>query len=347
MTCPTVGKQPSEFCPRNIFKSRRTLQRLALEARVLAGLDHPNIARLLESGESPAPYLVSELPDGIPIKRYWQGLSLKRSVQFFLRVCDVMQFAHGRMLLHRDLKPSNILAAAAGEPKILNFGVAKVFPDSQDSLDPTAFLFTPDYASPEQFRCERLGVASDVYSLGAVLYELLTGQPPHVTTGVGPAEMTRLIVSVDPLRPSDAVAPAFRRRLRGDLDYIVSKALQKDPARRYSSVESMAADLRSYLRGVPAVGRKVNPFVRGWKFLRRNPAAAAGLAWAIAIVGVASWQDRLTREHFQESRELTGQILRQVGNPSSICPAPSRAANCSYARGKTTWIFFPSGEATI
>jgi serine/threonine protein kinase len=322
---PGYGKVALRVLPDEYFQDSAALDRFSRERRVLAGLEHPGIARLLDSGETPVPYLAAELPEGAPIKRYCQGLSLGKSVQLFLRVCEAVQFAHGQLLLHRDLKSSNILVTPAGDPKILNFGVANFFPDAHgngdpDSIEPAAgidptapFKFTTDYASPEQFRGGRLGVASDVYSLGAILYELLTGQPPHVTTGVGPAETKRLILTVEPVPPSEAVPPSHRRRLRGDLDYIALKALQKDPARRYSSVESMAADLRGYLLGIPAVGRKAAPIERGGKFLRRNPAVLAGLVVVVVILGMALWRNRLTSEHFRESRELTGRILRQMG----------------------------------
>lgn len=322
---PGNAKVALRVLPDESFHTAAALDRFSRERRVLAGLDHPNIARLLDSGESPAPFLVTELPDGAPIKRYCQGLSLKKSVQLFLRVCEAVQFAHGRLLLHRDLKPSNILITPAGNPKILNFGVANLFPDTHEngdptSLDPTAgiespasLVFTTDYASPEQFRGEQLGVAGDVYSLGAVFYELLTGRPPHVTTGVGAAETKRLILTVEPTRPSEAVPPSHRKRLRGDLDYIALKALQKDPASRYSSVESMAGDLRTYLQGMPPAGRKAAPIERAWRFLRRNPAALVGLVVVGAVLGAALWRNRLIAENFRESRELTGRILRQLG----------------------------------
>jgi serine/threonine protein kinase len=322
---PGNRKVALRVLPDEYFQGSAALERFSRERRVLAGLEHPGIARLLDSGETPAPYLATELPDGAPIKRYCHGLSLGKSVQLFLRVCEAVQFAHGRLILHRDLKSSNILVTPAGDPKILNFGVANFFPHAHgngdpDSIEPTAgidptasFMFTTDYASPEQFRGDQLGIASDVYSLGAILYELLTGRPPHVTTGVGPAETKRLILTVEPVPPSEAVPPSYRRRLRGDPDYIALKALQKDPPRRYSSVESMAADLRGYLLGIPAVGRKATPIERGGKFLRHNPAALAGLVVVLAVLGVALWRNRLTTENFRESREFTGRILRQMG----------------------------------
>ena len=255
------------------------LERFRHERQILASLDHPNIARLHDGGttEDGIPYLVMELIEGEPVDTYCDAhkLSITHRLQLFRQVCSAVQYAHQRLVIHRDLKPSNVLVTAGGVPKLLDFGIAKL-------LDPAAVVettlerpMTPEYASPEQIRGDPITTASDVYSLGIVLYQLLAGRSPYGDTR-SPHELARAVCETDPGKPSSVVlkprpvrrgeenqpatpeqisssregSPAkLHRRLAGDLDNIVLKALRKEPHRRYASVEQFAEDIRRHLEG--------------------------------------------------------------------------------------------------
>ncbi len=272
--------------------SASAIARLRDERQILAALDHPGIVKLLDGGrtEDGLPYLVMEHIEGAPIVRHAQGrgLSVRERVELVHRVCAAVGYAHGRLVIHRDLKPSNILVDARGEPKLLDFGIAKLLDARADREARTrtgTALFTPEYASPEQVRGEAVSPASDLYSLGAVLYELVADRPPLEATGDAP-ELLRRVCEVDP-RPPSAVAPPGRRaELAGDLDNVVLKALHKDPARRYASIAELAGDLRRFLDGRPVIARAPTIADRVRKFLRRHRvpfALGAGAAAALSI----------------------------------------------------------------
>ncbi|HEX9942133.1 MAG TPA: serine/threonine-protein kinase [Thermoanaerobaculia bacterium] len=303
--------------------SEEVIRRFRAERQILAALDHPNIARLLDGGttEQGLPYFAMEYVEGQPIDVYCaeRHLSVDERLELLRTVCAAVEHAHRNLVVHRDLKPSNILVSADGTPKLLDFGIAKlVNPEiSSATLAITALglqPMTPDYASPEQVQGEHVTTASDVYSLGVLLYELLTGRHPYRSRASSLAEMRRLISEEEPERPSLAVmrrdedageasgaaaargpAPAgdrgrLRRQLAGDLDNIVLKALQKDPRRRYGSVEQLSEDLRRHRERLPVTARRSTLAYRAGRFIHRHRvgvAAAAGLLVAILGFGIA------------------------------------------------------------
>ena len=258
--------------------SPETIARFRDERQILAALEHPNIVRLLDGGstDDDLPYLVMEHIEGTTITRYatQRELSVRARVELVRQVCAALQYAHQNLVVHRDIKPSNILVDAGGAPKILDFGIAKLLAPvasfSREARTRTGYaMFTPEYASPEQARGDAVSTATDVYSVGAVLYELVTGQPAHSKTA-GVLESLRVICEVDPPRPS-AVAPIARRReVAGDLDNIILKALHKEPARRYASMEQLSDDLGRWLVGLPVAARTATVGYRALKFVRRN-----------------------------------------------------------------------------
>jgi len=311
------------------------LHRFRTERQILAGLDHPNIARLFDGGttEDGLPYFVMEHIAGEDLIGYCDSrrLPLAERIRLFRQVCSAVAYAHQRLVVHRDIKPANVLVTADGLPKLLDFGLAKLLdPDPSGSgadLTATAFrIFTPDYASPEQVRGGPVTTASDVYSLGVVLYRLLTGQSPYRVATRSPEEISRAVVDQDPLRPSAAAAAsgspgASARQLRGDLDTIVSKALRKEPDRRYTSAEQLSEDLRRYLEGLPVQARRDTLRYRAGKFARRHKGAIAAAALLVlSLVGglaVSLWQmreARFERDRAQneaaKAREVTAFVRR-------------------------------------
>lgn len=277
------------------------IQRFVQERQILARMEHPNIARLLDGGigEHGVPYFAMEYIDGSPISRYVADntLDVAATLRLFLLVCDAVQYAHRNLVVHRDLKPSNIFVAIDGTPKLLDFGVAKVL--STTDADPThtaTRVFTPDYAAPEQILGQPVTTATDVYSLGVVLYELLTGGKPYSFGRNAVANVTAQ--RADPTAPSASrnatIDPHRRRQLRGDLDRIVMTMLAREPERRYGSVEALANDIRRYLDGRPIAARGDSASYRLRKFVRRNRIAiAASFVVALSLVAatvVSAWQ---------------------------------------------------------
>jgi len=307
--------------------------RFAAERRALARLEHPNIARLLDAGQTPdgQPYVVMEHVRGEPIDRACAGRPLAERVTLFLQLCDAVAYAHRQLLLHRDLKPANVLVTAAGQVKLLDFGIAKVLDDGDSALTQGAALFTPRYASPEQVRGEPVGTATDVHGLGVLLYGLLTGQRPYGRDAEGPLAVAQAVLNEEPQRPSRAVAESRSgsdaealavtpRLLRGDLDTIVLKALHKRPADRYASVDALAADLRAWRDGYPVAARPAPWSLQLRKFLARNRLSGAlgGLAVLLLVAGLLAtqWQAhraeqalRVAERRLVELREVTRQIV--------------------------------------
>ena len=280
------------------------LARFRRERRLLARLEHPNIARVVDGGSTDdgRPWLAMEFVDGEPIDVYAQqnGLDPRARIQLFLDVCGAVQHAHRNLVVHRDLKPGNVFVARDGSVKLLDFGIAKVIdPDDRDTSATATHvrLLSPRYGSPEQMRGEAVSTASDVYSLGVVLYELLTGRSPYADDTGELVDIERRVLRDEPVAPSTAITQedpahprgidtaALRRALRGDLDTIVLKALRKEPARRYSSVDEFAEDLRRHLDGRPVLARPDSFGYRSRKFIQRNALAVGGSAvLALALI---------------------------------------------------------------
>jgi serine/threonine protein kinase len=315
--------------------------RFLLERQTLARLEHPHIARLLDGGETAdgLPYLVMEYVDGEPIDRFCQvhDLDLGRRLRLFREVCGAVEHAHRNLVVHRDLKPGNILVTAAGAVKLLDFGIAKLLPGAEtDETVPRTvagrLLLTPLFASPEQVRGEPVTTATDVYALGLLLFRLLVGAHPYRFATESPVEVVRVVCDQPPPRPSVAAAagtaglslPALRRRLRGDLDNIVLKALRKEPERRYASVEALSGDLRRHLEQLPVRARPDTPGYRAAKFARRHRVGlgAAVLIAASLLGGMLATvrEARIAERRFREVRALANSLLFEVHD--AIAPLP-------------------------
>jgi eukaryotic-like serine/threonine-protein kinase len=331
--------------------SQEILRRFRMERQLLANLDHPNIALLIDGGSTPEglPYLVMEYVEGTPVDRYCEDrkLSITDRLKLFRAVCSALQYAHQNLVVHRDIKTGNILVTAEGVPKLLDFGIAKLLRSDSSTLDlaqtrPEMRPMTLDYASPEQVRGDAITTATDIYSLGVLLYKILTGRMPHGLDARTQAALQHAIREKDPLPPSavvltdedvaipqatqkidiavletrDKARKRLRRKLRGDLDMIVLKALRKEPHERYVSAEQFSEDIRRYLEGQPVIARMDTPGYRWGKFLRRNAlSVAAGVVIATGLIGAAgvSWHQareanaarlETDRRGFEVRREL-------------------------------------------
>ncbi|HKD18793.1 MAG TPA: serine/threonine-protein kinase, partial [Thermoanaerobaculia bacterium] len=320
--------------------SELVLQRFRSERQILASLEHPHIARLIDGGTTAAgePYFVLEYVEGEPLIEYCdrRALSTFERVRLFGEVCKAVHYAHQNLVVHRDLKPGNILVTAEGDPKLLDFGIAKLLQPSGDPEAPatgTMFpMMTPDYASPEQIRGERVTTASDVYALGVVLYELLTGRKPYRLTGE-PGEWLRVMGERDPEKPSTV---AGSRELKGDLDAIVLKAMRKEPEHRYASAEQLSEDLVRWWSGETVRARRGTLAYRASKFARRHRLAlgAAALA-ALAIAGGVFATIREARRarnaearaerRFEEVRTLANSFLFELHDEIRDLPGSTRA----------------------
>ena len=309
--------------------------RFRQERQILAGLVHPYIARLLDGGEDPAPYLVMEKIEGVPVTQYCEGLSVEAKLRLFLGVCDAVQYAHAHLVVHRDLKPANILVTPDGVPKLLDFGIAKLLPvdgsvDAAAGLTQTGLrLYTPEYASPEQFRGEAIATASDVYSLGAILYHLLAGCPPHKLAQMSPGQMEHTVTSEQPVRPSAVASAPQPHRLAGDLDNIVLMALRKEPQRRYPSAEALAEDIRRHLDGRPVLARPATVTYRTAKFVRRHWwGVAAGCVIATCLVlglAAALYEARLARHRYRDVRQLASRFLFDFDDSIASLPGATHS----------------------
>ncbi|HYL99172.1 MAG TPA: serine/threonine-protein kinase [Blastocatellia bacterium] len=332
------------------------VSRFLAERQILANLNHPNIARLLDGGatEDGSPYLVMEYIEGVPIDQYANDreLSTNDRLKLFLEVLSAVRYAHANLVIHRDIKPGNILVTADGSPKLLDFGIAKILapagaaePETQTVLP----LMTPDYASPEQVKGQTISTSTDIYSLGVLLYRLLTGRHPYRFKTTSPQEIERVICEQEPERPSSALSaareatestaevshseqtqakiespkPRRKRSLGADLDNVVMMALRKEPERRYSSVEQLAEDIRRYLEGRPVIAHKDSFGYRASKFVRRRRVGvAAGALVALTLVAgvvatarearIARTQQLRAERRFNDVRKLANSFMFEI-----------------------------------
>jgi eukaryotic-like serine/threonine-protein kinase len=336
-----------------------TATRFKNERQILATLNHPNIARILDGGttDEGMPYFVMELVEGQRIDQYCDAhkLATNERLALFLQVCSAVQYAHQRLIIHRDIKPGNILVTAEGVPKLLDFGIAKILESNEATGQPEQTislirLLTPEYASPEQVKGEPITTASDIYSLGVVLYELLTGRTPYNVPTHTPHEISRAVCEAEPEKPSTAVRrkqlPAgngeskgtddsalstvregspekLSKRLSGDLDNIVLMALRKEPQRRYASVEQFAQDIRRHLDHLPVLARKDTFGYRTSKFVTRHKVGVAVAALVtvalLSATGVTLRQARIARANalraerrFNDVRKIANSLLFDV-----------------------------------
>ncbi|HMD28129.1 MAG TPA: serine/threonine-protein kinase [Steroidobacteraceae bacterium] len=323
--------------------ARSVQSRLKSERQILAQLDHPNIAHLMDGGSLPdgSAYIVMEFVDGVPIDEFCDlhRLDMAARLKLFQTVCAAVHYAHQNLIVHRDLKPSNILVTEAGIPKLLDFGIAKLLDQRQAGHHTLAVtqadlrLMTPDHASPEQVRGQIITTSSDVYVLGVLLYELLTGTRPFFIPSMRLSEIERAICEKDPPLPSQSIGTEnspdaqviaagrrtsvnrLRRILRGDLDNIVIMAMRKEPERRYASAQQMASDIERHLDGKPVVARRDTLSYRTAKFVRRNwLPVAAGVSAAVMVLAfatmtyvqslrVAAERDRVAEQRERAERE--------------------------------------------
>lgn len=345
-------KQVAVKLLRRGMDSDELVRRFRSERQILANLDHPNITKLLDGGstESGRPYLVMEYVDGIPIDAYCDQhqLDTPDRLRLFRRVCEAVHFAHQNLVVHRDLKPSNILITAEGTPKLLDFGIAKLlapeaFEQTIVATHPGGAPMTPAYASPEQVLGHAITTASDVYALGVVLYQLITGQRPYRLEVETVEAMRRAVCEQEPERPSVAAARSTRartrtddarttreevatlqRRLRGDLDNVVMKTLRKDPRRRYASAEQLAQDLDNVLGQRPVTARPDTITYRGLLFVRRHRLAVAGATVALLVLlGFVATLMVQRRQIIEEAR-TSGEVEDFLVELFAI-PDPTRA----------------------
>ena len=348
------------------------LRHFHTERQILATFDHPNIAHLLDGGatDDGRPYFVMEYVEGVPVDAYCdaQQLSITQRLQLFRQICGAVTYAHRHAVIHRDLKPSNILVDSDGVPKLLDFGIAKVLQPGEYRESILTMLglrmMTPDYASPEQVRGEALTTASDVYSLGVVLYKLLTGSQPYDLPRTS-HDISRAITETEPRRPSAAVGSAERwaRGLRGDLDNIVLMALRKEPERRYQSVERFSDDIRRHLERLPVLARQDTFGYRAMKFVQRNKAAtAAAVLVTLSLLGgivATSWQAQKAREQeaiakaakaraeerFNDVRRLANSVLFEYYDAIENLPGAT-AAREMLVKNAITYLDSLAGEAS-
>lgn len=317
-------------------------QRFHDERRILATLEHAHIARLLDAGttDDGLPYLVMEYVDGVPIDTYCtdQAVALPDRLRLFRQVCEAVQYAHQRLVIHRDLKPSNILVTPDGTPKLLDFGIAKLLDDQgAPALTRTALrAFTLENASPEQVRGEPMHVTSDVYSLGVLLYRLVTGSAPYGAAPLSETALVRAVCEETPVRPTEAARGGTRLQVSPDLEWVILKALRKEPDRRYGSVEQFADDVRRLLEALPVLAGPDSRRYRARKFLTRHwLAVSAGALLAVSLAGGVTatlWQARradeqrrLAQQRLQDTRRLANSMIFEVNDALEAGNTSARA----------------------
>lgn len=367
-------KQVAVKLIRSGFGSEYFLARFRNERQILARLDHPGIARLLDGGatDDGLPFIVMEYVDGVPIDQYSekQRLSVPERLKLFRVACGAVQYAHQNLVLHRDLKPGNILVTPKGEVKLLDFGIAKIANDAHGAAEAQATvlpMMTPEFASPEQIRNEPMTTASDIYSLGVILYKLLCGQLPFQTKSTAPHEIARAICETDPTRPSSVARfperlkasgantvawtahnrPALAvKKIASDLDNIALKALRKEPARRYASVEQLSEDIGRYLDGRPVLAHKDSLGYRAGKFIRREKKiVTAALLVMLSLTGgmiVSLWEAHIAQtqraraeRRFNDVRALANSLMFDVNDAIADLPGSTAARELVVSKAVT------------
>jgi tetratricopeptide (TPR) repeat protein len=301
-------------------------ERFLQERQIAATLNHQGIARLLDAGHTAdgQPYLALEYVDGDPIDVFAEGLDLRGKLTLFLRVCDAVSYAHRNLVVHRDLKPSNILVSRSGEPKLLDFGIAKILDAALQATQTGERMLTPEYASPEQIGGAAQTTATDVYSLGAILYELLAGSSPHAAWKDTREGLMAAICTQEPVPPSRI------RNVPRDLDFVVGKALRKEPEERYRSVEALGDDVRAFLESRPVRARSGDAWYRTRKFVRRYwvPVTAAAIVLISLATGlyIANRERVIAQRRFVQVRRLANKVLGLDDVLRSL-PGSSQARN--------------------
>lgn len=356
----TLGRPVAIKLLKSRHDAARIVRRFRQEEQILAGLTHPNIAWLYGAAIAPAgiPYLVMEYVEGPRLDHYCRDkeLSVRERLVLFRKICAAVAYGHQHLILHRNIKPANIRVAPDGEPKLLDFGIAEPLNATVSTIAQQTLAATvvSEYASPEQVRGEKLTTATDVYSLGVLLYELLTQQRPYGTTSHRLGEVARAITEKEPIKPSTAVADgnskfenlvrngAKRSRtdgnsnlLRGDLDHIILKALRKEPARRYGSVAQFSEDIRRYLAGLPVISGSNVLLYRIGKFIQRHRVSVAGAA--VFVLGLfsaivlatarARQADRhreMAEQRYNELRQLADSLIIEIRDSLKNLPSTQR-----------------------
>ncbi len=348
----TDGQFRQQVAIKVLRESRRTdwhRQRFLAEREILARLEHPSIARILDGGMTSEgePYLAMELVEGVPIDAHCDAgrLTLRARIELFCQVLDALDYAHRKMVVHRDLKPSNILVTQEGHAKLLDFGTSKLSGD--DATITHMRALTPRYASPEQLRGEPAGVASDVFSAGVVLFELLAGVHPFGAADSLVASIERAAGRREPISPASAIdearaaarsarLSALRRELAGELDWVLRKALATDAAMRYPTAAALRDDLLRYVSGHPVEARPATLPYRARKFFERNRMAVlAGATFSIALavgIGTALWQASLAERRFNELRDLARFVLTDLNPGLQRLPGSTKLQRASVDR---------------
>ncbi len=313
--------------PHGAWKRSGLAERMAREREILASLAHPNIAHLYDAGITAdgQPYLAIEYVEGLRIDVYCRerNLDVRSRLSLFLQVANAVAHAHGRLVVHRDLKPANILINAEGEVRLLDFGIAKLLDDGQTRetrfTEASGRALTPDYASPEQILGEPLTISTDIYSLGVVLYELLSGSRPYKLQRVSRGALEDAIVQAEPAPPSGVADRASQKFLRGDLDTVVLKALKKKPAERYATVHALLDDIKRVFAGRPVQAQPDSRWYRAKRFAGRNKlgfAASSAILLAVLVgAGVAAWQARVAvaeQRRAEQVKEFIAGIFREA-----------------------------------
>ncbi len=330
------------------------IRRFQNERQVLAGLDHPYIARLIDGGTTTAgqPYYVMEYVDGESVSDYAtsHSLDLRGRLVLFLAICEAVAAAHRQLVIHGDIKPANILVSTGGLPKLLDFGLARIIRPEANDVTMSMVLLTPGYASPEQVRGERLTTATDIYSLGVLLFELLTGESPYGESTSSPLELCRAICDRTPRRPSTATHTAIPslapRQLRGDLDHIVSKTLRKSPDERYGTVDELHADVQRYMDGFPVEAARGSALYHLRKFVVRRRWLVALGALLLVLGSFAIWRiwraEQTAELRFNQLRQFAHAMVFDVSDSMQELPGSTTARkmlierSLQYLRGLET-----------